>query len=156
MAEPVGMRQVVILTGLQGAGKTTFFRRHFGPEYVHISMDLLRNNRHPSLRQLHLLREALSAGSCAVVDNTNPTVAEREPLIALAREFGARVAGYYFPPDVSGSLARNRAREGKARVPDVAIFATRKKLQPPTYAEGFDELFEVQIRGQVASSTFSG
>lgn len=144
--EQTSKLQVVMLMGLQGAGKTTFFHRHFGLEYAHISMDLLRNNRHPSRRQLHLLREALEAGQSAVVDNTNSTVGEREPLIALAREFGTRVVGYYFPPDISGSLVRNRAREGKARVPDVAIFATRKKLQPPTYAEGFDELFVVHAR----------
>lgn len=144
------MQQVVILMGLQGAGKTTFFRRQFGPEYAHISMDLLRNNRHPSRRQLYLLGEALEAGRSAVVDNTNATLAEREPLIALAHEFGARVTGYFFPPDVSGSLARNRAREGKARVPDVAIFATRKKLQPPTYAEGFDELYLVNPKPEGA------
>jgi hypothetical protein len=37
-------------------------------------------------------------------------------------------------------LARNRQREGKARVPDVALFVTRKKLAPPSYDEGFDEI----------------
>ena len=35
---------------------------------------------------------------------------------------------------------RNRQREGKGRVPDVAIFTTRKKLVPPTLDEGFDEV----------------
>jgi hypothetical protein len=30
-------------------------------------------------------------------------------------------------------------------VPDVAIFATRKKLEPPAYAEGFSQLFEVTL-----------
>jgi hypothetical protein len=34
------------------------------------------------------------------------------------------------------SLGRNRGREGKARVPDVAILATAKRLVPPTLAEG--------------------
>jgi predicted kinase len=136
---------LVILVGLQGAGKTTFFRRHFDEGYSHISMDLLRNNRHPARRQLELLREALAAGRSAVVDNTNPTVADRAALIALGRECGARVVGYSFDPDVRGSLARNRERDGKGRVPDVAIFATRKRLQRPTYAEDFDELHAVRI-----------
>jgi hypothetical protein len=30
-------------------------------------------------------------------------------------------------------------------VPDVAIFATRKKLEPPSFSEGFDELYEVTL-----------
>jgi predicted kinase len=136
---------VVILVGLQGSGKTTFFHRHLGESYAHISMDLLRNNRLPARRQLDLLRAALASGRSAGADNTNPTVADRAALIALAREYGARVDGYYFDPDVRGSLERNRGRDGKGRVPDAAIFATRKRLQPPTYAEGFDELYRVRI-----------
>lgn len=143
--EPGSRPALVILMGLQGAGKTTFFQRRFGEGYTHISMDRLRNNRHPAQQQLHLLREALAEGRSAVVDNTNPTVAERAPLIALGREFAARIVGYFFEPHVAGSLARNRQREGKARVPDVAIFATRKRMQPPTYAEGFDQLYTVRI-----------
>jgi len=136
---------LVILVGLQGSGKTTFFRRRFGEGYAHISMDLLRNNRHPARRQLDLLREALAAGRSAVADNTNATVADRATLIALGHEYAARVVGYSFEPDVRGSLERNLQRDGKGRVPDVAIFATRKRLQPPTYAEGFDELNSVRI-----------
>jgi predicted kinase len=136
---------VIILMGLQGSGKTTFFQQRFGADYAHISMDLLRNNPRPARRQLHLLREALAAGRNVVVDNTNATAADRAPLIALGHEYGARVVGYYFEPDVRGSLARNRQREGKARVPDVAIFATKKRLQPPSRAEGFDDLYTVRV-----------
>jgi predicted kinase len=142
---PFARPTLVILVGLQGAGKTTFVRRHLGEGYTHISMDRLRNNRYPARRQLDLLREALSAGNSAVVDNTNPTVADRAALVAVGHEFGVRIVGYFFELDVVGSLARNRQREGKERVPDVAIFATRKRLQPPTTAEGFDELNSVRV-----------
>jgi predicted kinase len=145
MEEAERQLALVILVGLQGAGKTTFFRRHFGEGYAHISMDLLRNNRHPARRQLDLLREALAAGYSAVADNTNATVADRATLIALGHEYAARVVGYFFEPDVRGSLERNRQRDGKGRVPDVAIFATKKRLQLPSYAEGFDALYSVRI-----------
>ncbi len=33
---------------------------------------------------------------------------------------------------------------GKARVPNIAIFATAKRLIRPTYTEGFAQLFSVQ------------
>jgi hypothetical protein len=36
------------------------------------------------------------------------------------------------------------------RVPDVAIYATRKKLALPSYAEGFDMLYVVRIAGHGA------
>src|SRR5690349_2826072 len=105
-----GSPTLVLLVGLQASGKSSFFHRHFGPAYVHISMDLLRNNSRPARRQLQLLSESLAAGRSVVVDNTNATAGHRAPLIALGRAFGARVIGYFFEPDVRGSLARNRAR----------------------------------------------
>ena len=142
---------LVILIGLQGAGKTTFYRTHFAATHEHVSKDVLRNNKHPSRRQAQLIDEALRAGRWVVVDNTNPTVADRAPLIALGRAHGARISGYYFEPCVRGSLERNREREGRARVPDVAIYATSKKLTPPSYAEGFDTLYEVRIADNGAS-----
>ena len=48
-------------------------------------------------------------------------------------------------PGVAQCLERNRQRTGKARVPDVAIFATLKKLVRPSYKEGFDRLFYVRM-----------
>jgi hypothetical protein len=45
---------------------------------------------------------------------------------------------------VKAALARNRGREGRARVPDVAIFVASKRLQAPTRAEGFDALYRVR------------
>jgi hypothetical protein len=35
-------------------------------------------------------------------------------------------------------------REGKARVPDVAILATARRLQAPRRSEGFDRLYRAR------------
>jgi predicted kinase len=75
-----------------------------------------------------------------VVDNTNPTPALRAPLIEIGRRHGARVVAYYFETTVKDAVARNRLREGKARVPDVALFVAARKMVPPAMAEGFDEV----------------
>jgi predicted kinase len=80
-----------------------------------------------------------------VVDNTNPAVEDRRPLVELGREFGARIVGYYFESGVRECLARNARRECKARVPNVAIYATAKRLVPPSRAEGFDQLLCVRL-----------
>lgn len=80
-----------------------------------------------------------------VVDNTNATPAARAPLTDLGQRFGATITGYYFASTLAECLARNRAREGRARVPDVALYTTRKRLAPPTYAEGFDRLYFVRL-----------
>lgn len=92
-----------------------------------------------------MIEEAFAAGRSVVVDNTNPTITDRTELIALARQFQAQVIGYYFESIVADCRRRNALREGKARVPDIAIFTTIKKLQRPSYDEGFDKLFYVRL-----------
>ena len=66
-------------------------------------------------------------------------------LIDIGRRYNATIIGYSFEPDVSGSRIRNRQREGKAQVPEKAIFITAHKFEPPSYAEGFDTLYYVRI-----------
>jgi predicted kinase len=139
--------KVIILIGLQASGKSTFYRTHFAASHEYVSKDLLRNNSRPARRQLQLVEEALTAGRSVVIDNTNPTAEDRAPLTELGHRYRAEVVGYYFEAKVKESLERNKQREGKARVPDIAIFATLKRLARPTYAEGFDELFYVRAVG---------
>ncbi len=140
--------ELVIFVGLQASGKSTFFRERFAATHEHVSKDLLRNNRNRNRRQGQLVEAALRSGRPAVVDNTNPTVEDRRPLVELGRRFGARVVGYHFDSGVRDCLACNARREGRARVPDVTVFATAKRLEPPSRDEGFDELHRVRPDGQ--------
>jgi len=142
--------EMIILIGLQASGKTTFFRTHFAETHEHISGDLLRNNRQPRRRQAQLVEAARQAQRSVVVDNTNPTVEVRESLIQLGHMYGAEVIGYYFEPQVTQSIERNKQRTGKAKVPVVAIYTTAKRLVRPSYAEGFDKLFSVHIADDFA------
>ena len=64
-------QELVIFIGLQASGKTSFYRSRLAQTHVHISKDLMRNNRRPERRQQQLVREALSAGRSLVVD-THP------------------------------------------------------------------------------------
>jgi predicted kinase len=134
--------ECVILVGIPGAGKTTL-RRDKYPTHECISKDAMPNVRDKNARQVAALRAALGAGRSVVVDNTNVTVAERGALIALAREYGARVIGYYLETPTRDAVARNERREGKAKVPKVAIFTSAKRLVPPALEEGFDELHTI-------------
>jgi len=137
--------ECVILIGLPASGKSTFFRERFAATHDHVSKDLLRNNRQPQRRQDQLIAASLASGRSVVVDNTNPSSAVRAPVIALARKHGAEVVGYFFATEAGDALRRNRARDGRERVPDVAIFTARKRLEPPTMTEGFDRLFSVRM-----------
>ena len=139
--------EMVIFIGLQGAGKSSFFRTRFASSHVLVSKDRLRNNRRPARRQRQLIEEALGAGRSVVVDNTNPTVQDRVELIELARHLEATVIGYYFESRLEDCLKRNRLRIGKERVPDVALLTVARKLELPSVSEGFDRLYYVRLAG---------
>ena len=142
--------EVIIFVGLQAAGKSTYYQTHLAATHVHVSKDLMKNSRNRGATQERQIDEALNAGRSVVIDNTSPTPDVRAPLIAQARRHGARVVAYYFETTVKDAVARNRKREGKARVPDVAIFRTAKQLVPPSFAEGFDE---VRVIGPLPSES---
>ena len=142
--------ELVIFVGLQASGKSTFFRERFAATHEHVSKDLFRNNRDRNRRQAQLIEAALAKGVSVVVDNTNPTVEDRRSLIRLGRRFGAEIVGYYFDSTVRQSVWRNRQRAGADQVPDVAVYATAKRLERPAYQEGFDEFFRVRITGDSA------
>ena len=135
--------QLIIFIGIQGSGKSSYYHRHFAATHVYVSKDLKKNVRNRDVRQSQMIDEALAAGKPVVVDNTNPTPVVRAPLIALGRTHGARVVAYVFDVAPKVAVARNRTREGKARVPDVVIYVTAKKLVPPKFEEGFDEIHVV-------------
>lgn len=138
------MTELAILVGLPGSGKTTFFQAHLASTHVHVSKDLMGGARDKDRRQLEQTGQALRAGHSVAVDNINGRRADRAPLIALARERGARVVAYALDTSVKESLVRNRSREGRARVPDVAVFVASKRLEAPTSAEGFDAVYRVR------------
>ena len=137
------MSELVIFVGLPGSGKSTYYGEHFARTHVQVSKDLMPSARSRDARQTKIVEDALKAGQNVVVDNTNPSRSIREPLIAAAKRHGARVIAYYFDCSVKQALMRNRQREGKGRVPDVAIFVTAKKLQAPSADEGFQEVHVV-------------
>jgi len=137
--------ECVVLIGLPAAGKTTFYRTYFAATHAHLSKDLWPNATRREARQRALLAETLSLGRSVVIDNTNLTVVDRAALLAIAHAGDARAIAYFFNVTTREAAARNAAREGRAKVPNVAIFTGAKRLEAPTLAEGFDQLFELVL-----------
>ncbi|MEU9440945.1 AAA family ATPase [Streptomyces sp. NPDC048304] len=142
---------LAVLVGLQASGKSTFYERCLSDRYALVGKDLFpRGARNKQQRQMRLVAEHLAAGRPVAVDNTNPSPEEWGPLVEVAHAHGATATAYWFPPDVTGSLRRNAAREARERVPDVGVLATLKRLREPTAADGFDAVREVRFDGRGA------
>ena len=133
--------EAVIFIGIQGSGKSTFYKEKFADTHVRINLDMLRTKN----REKILLEACLEAKIKFVVDKVNASREERARYINEARRFGFRVLGYYLRTDLMAALERNRRREGKARIPDKGLFDSLKRLEIPGYDEGFNELYYVWI-----------
>ncbi|MEN3536753.1 ATP-binding protein [Microbispora sp. ZYX-F-249] len=141
-------REVAVLVGLQASGKSTFYRQRLAATHAHVSKDNWPNARHRQRRQLRVIAETLGEGRDVAVDNTNPAPEEWGPLVVTAKENGARVVAYWFPPDLTASLARNARRTGRERVPDVGVLATARRLRRPRLSDGFDAVHTVTFDGR--------
>lgn len=133
--------EAVIFIGIQGAGKSTFFKQRFIDTHIRINGDMLRTK----YREQVLIEACLKAKQSFVVDKTNATREQRAHYIAAAKANHFRVVGYYFRSNFAESFERNNLREGKAKIPEKGLRHFPARLEKPYYAEGFDQLFYVRI-----------
>ena len=144
--------ELVVMVGLQGSGKSTWVVGHFAGTHVVVSKDHWPHARRREARQLRVVDELLAAGRSVVVDNTNPAVEDRAPLIAAARAAGVPVRAIWLDTPAALCLERNERREGRARIPLVGVLATRSRLVPPTLAEGFHRVDVIRPGGGRSSA----
>lgn len=137
-------KRMVILMGIQGSGKSTFYSEYLSENYIRVNLDTLKTRNN----EQYLIAECIEQGKNLAIDNTNPTVADRKKYIDIAKAAGYEVHGYFMESKLKECIERNNKRTGKACVPPKAIAATSNKLQIPDYAEGFDKLFFVANDGK--------
>ena len=77
--------------GIQASGKSTFYHDRFSNTHLRINLDMLKT-RH---REKRLIETCLEISQRFVIDNTNPTVTDRERYIILLKNQGWKIIGYY-------------------------------------------------------------
>jgi predicted kinase len=136
-----GRMEAIILVGIQGAGKSTFYHQRFFDTHVRISLDVLRTRP----RERAFFETCLRTGQQFVVDNTNVRTADRAVYIEAAKRAGFRIIGYFFETTLGDALRRNAQRFGRAQIPPAGVAGALKRLERPKLEEGFDELYLVTL-----------
>ena len=129
----------IIMIGIPGSGKSTFVQQQLSFAR-RINLDTL----HTRAKERKLLQECIAAMDSFVVDNTNPTRADRATYIQAAKDAGYYVIGCYMQSSISACINRNAGRKGKARVPNHVIAHISRLLELPNRSEGFDRLYYIQ------------
>ncbi len=112
--------EAVVFVGLQASGKSTFYGERFFRTHVRINLDMLRTRN----RERQLLEACLRTGQPFVVDNTNPTRADRLVYLEAAKTADFRVVGYYFQSSIEACKTRNAQRVDGQRVPLPGLLGT--------------------------------
>lgn len=133
--------EAVIFVGIPAAGKSTFYKERFFTTHMRVNLDMLKTRK----REKRFVDVCIEAKQRFVVDNTNPTRANRLVYIEAAKEAGFRVVCYYLQSIVEDCKKRNDLRPQKQYVPLVAILGTAGRMELPAKDEGFEEMFYVKI-----------
>lgn len=139
------MKNLYVLVGLPGSGKSTFAAEH--PEMVVVSSDAVRGELYgdESIQCDHArvfgvvnqrVREALNNGSDVIYDATSLTRKVRKNIIKMFSD--ANIIAVFFNTDVNVCIERdrNRTRTVGANV----IQRMSQRMTEPTTEEGFKEI----------------
>lgn len=137
-------KTLVIMMGIQGSGKSTFYHKFLAKDFVRVNLDTLKTRHQESL----LIEECIKQGKSFAIDNTNPTKYDRSRYIPLAKATGYKIIGYFMESKLKECIERNNLRQGQEKIPSNAIAATSNRLQMPSFDEGFDELYFVKNDGK--------
>ena len=79
---------MVVMMGIQGSGKSTFYQKYLKDDYVRINLDTLKT-RH---REQLLIQNCINHGRNIAIDHTNPTKADRQDYFLWRQEDAHRNA----------------------------------------------------------------
>ena len=131
--------ELVLFVGSPGAGKSTYFNRHFKPaDYVWVNQDTLKTRP----KCLSVVEASLLEGRSVVVDNTNPSREVRREYVELVRRLGlgTKVRVGWFEADErtcrQNSVYRALKDEEREVLPGIAFTMYHKGFKEPKVEEG--------------------
>jgi len=165
------MKEIVIICGIQGAGKSSHVKSYTDKGYVRLNRDEMGCN----LEKLNekLISQINSGKEKFVLDNTYGTKESRKCVIDIAKKYGFKVLCIWVTTKIEDAqynaayrilkryvldpakplfplndiLGPNGSKLDKdpCNIPSIALYAYKKAFQEPTMDEGFSDIIEIDF-----------
>jgi bifunctional polynucleotide phosphatase/kinase len=138
-------KDIIILQGLPGSGKTYFCEKYLIPAgYTQINQDILKTKG----KCMREFKNAIVRGECIVVDRTNQTNRERHEYldIALSNKYVCRLI--QLNSSVGKCLHNNWYRhlyKNEKLVPQIAYRTLMAKYEEETRSDDYDEIIKIDV-----------
>lgn len=136
-------QEMIILVGRQASGKSTFAKNihNSNMNYVHINRDTLKTKAKCEKET----KNALVNGNSVIIDNTNPSIADRKIYIDMANEYNVPVKCIVVNTDEKLCHHLNYYREimtngNTKKIPQIAYNIFKKNYVEPNINEGFESV----------------
>ena len=147
------MKELIVLVGCPGSGKTTLVKQLLQEGDVYVSRDevrfsLVQEDEEYFSRETEVydtfvqkIQEGLDSGSKVYADATHLNTAARVKLLRrLSGLEDTYVTALVVRTSLETCLKRNSQREGRAVVPESAVRSMYRSFTIPSLEEGFDKV----------------
>ena len=130
-------KEMIILVGPPGCGKSTWTNKVKDPKYVVINQD----NYKIKTKMLFSIRIALIKGRSVIIDKRNEYAKDREEIEEIAKKCGAsiKILWFDFPRSICEHICAYREIMYGKEIPHIIISKYYSKIKPfdrPTEKEG--------------------
>lgn len=145
---------IYVLCGIPASGKTTlakYLSEKFNAK-IHSWDDIDGANSNPDsinttrAKWIENIKKDLDIGNNVICDGMNILSEKRVCLINEFKNYNCPKILYVMTTPLEECIKRNAQRIGQARLPNFVLEQSQEIYEPPSYSEGWDEIYMVNWR----------